>query len=276
MSSPAAAKTSGTLSESQKTALISLLGDEDPVVYQAVRDKILSCGQTVTEIGCVRTLLSSDPALRRRAQEIIQHLARHVADDKFLSFCLTEGTHFNLEQGAWLLAQTQYPDINLEAYQALFDSYAAELRERIDVRADADQILASFNEYIFETLQASRATNKTITIPRTVTSIAWLIAAPAIRSISASSISCSRIGLKLPVSGIRFARPFSRLPVSNPPPRNIISTSSIAAKNLDQGQLHPILALAQLQCPRRISCTRHVAPDAAAHLRQPPPDLSAS
>jgi len=151
MGSIAASKSPDKLSESQKAALISLLGDEDPAVYQAVRDKILSCGQPVIKWLRPHTL-SSDPALRRRAQEIIQHLARHTADDRFLAFCLTEGNDLNLEQGAWLLAKTQYPDINAEAYQALFDSYAGELLERVDLRADADQLLGAFNEYIFDVL----------------------------------------------------------------------------------------------------------------------------
>ena len=93
--------------------------------------------------------LSSDPALRRRAQEIIQHLARQEADDRFLAFCLNYGEDLNLEQGAWLLAQTQYPDINIEAYQALFDTYAGELRGAYeDPRGDADQILATLNQYV--------------------------------------------------------------------------------------------------------------------------------
>src|ERR1700691_133910 len=146
MGSIAASKSPDKLSESQKAALISLLADEDPAVYQAVRDKILSCGQPVIEWLRPHTL-SSDPALRRRAQEIIQHLARQTADDRFLAFCLTEGNDLDLEQGSWLLARTQYPDINAEAYQALFDSYAGELRERIDPRAEATHILATINEY---------------------------------------------------------------------------------------------------------------------------------
>ena len=152
MSSSAAIKSHEKLSEGQKTALITLLSDEDPAVYQVVRDKILSCGQNAIDWLRPHTL-SSDPALRRRAQEIIQHLLRHTADDRFLKFCLTEGNELNLEQGAWLLAQTQYPDINAEAYQALFDSYAGELRERIDPRAAAERILTALNEYIFDVLR---------------------------------------------------------------------------------------------------------------------------
>jgi len=139
-------------SERERAALISLLVDDDAAVYRVVRDKILSCGPGATEWLKPHTL-SSDPVLRRRAQEITQHFAREKADDRFLAFCLSEGNDLNLEQGAWLLAQTQYPDINIEAYQALFDSYAGELLERVDLRADADQLLSAFNNYVFDVLR---------------------------------------------------------------------------------------------------------------------------
>ena len=139
-------------SERERAALISLLTDDDAAIYRMVRDKILSCGPGATEWLKPHTL-SSDPVLRRRAQEITQHFAREKADDRFLAFCLSEGNDLNLEQGAWLLAQTQYPDINIEAYQALFDSYAGELLERVDLRADADQLLAAFNDYVFDVLR---------------------------------------------------------------------------------------------------------------------------
>ena len=76
-------------SERERAALISLLTDEDAAVYRVVRDKILSCGPAATEWLKPHTL-SSDPVLRRRAQEITQHFAREKADDRFLAFCLSE------------------------------------------------------------------------------------------------------------------------------------------------------------------------------------------
>jgi regulator of sirC expression with transglutaminase-like and TPR domain len=151
MSSVAAIKPPETLSETRKAALLNLLTDEDPAVYQVVRGKILSCGQDAVEWLRPHTL-SSEPVLRRRAQEIIQHFARKTADDRFLEFCLKQGEDLNLEQGVWLLAQTHYPDINVEAYQALFDSYAGELRERLDLHAGAEQLLGGFNQYLFDVL----------------------------------------------------------------------------------------------------------------------------
>ncbi len=152
MSSSIATEKSQALSESQKTALVKLLSDEDPAVYHLVREKILSCGQAAT--GWMQThVLSSDPVLRRRAQEIIDRLARQSSDNRFLAFCLSQhGEELDVEQGSWLLAQTRYPEINVAAYQALFDSYAGDLRERIDFGAKPEQILATINQYLFTEL----------------------------------------------------------------------------------------------------------------------------
>jgi regulator of sirC expression with transglutaminase-like and TPR domain len=136
------------LSESRRAALLNLLADENPAIYQTVREKILSYGPQAA--GWLRLhTLSSDAILRRRAQEIVLHFDRQAADNRFLGFCLKHGEELDLEQAAWLLAQTQYPEINLEAYAALLDSYAAELRERIDFNAEAKQTLAAINKYLF-------------------------------------------------------------------------------------------------------------------------------
>jgi regulator of sirC expression with transglutaminase-like and TPR domain len=139
------------LSPSQRGALLNLLGDEDPAVYRTVRDKILSCGPPAAEWLRPHTM-SNDPALRRRAREIVLHFDRQAADDHFLAFCLRHGEDLDLEQGALMLAQTRYPDINVEAYQALLDAYARTLRERLDFGAEAKEVLACINKYLFEEL----------------------------------------------------------------------------------------------------------------------------
>ena len=160
-------------SESQRAALVKLLTDDDPAIYQTVRTKILSYGQS-SHVWLRSHVLSSDPVLRRRVQEIIDHLARQTAHSRFMAFCLNQGEDFaveessgmhpgkkdavrftdstRVEEGTWLLAQTKYPDINVAAYQALFDSYAGDLRERIDFGAGAERILASINEYLYNVL----------------------------------------------------------------------------------------------------------------------------
>ena len=139
------------LSPSQGVALLNLLADEDPAIYRTVREKILSCGPPAADWLRPHTT-SRDPALRRRAREIVLHFDRQAADDHFLAFCLRHGEGLNLEQGALMLAQTHYPSINPEAYQALLDAYARELRERIDPQADPRQVIADINHYLFDEL----------------------------------------------------------------------------------------------------------------------------
>jgi len=151
MSAPATIAPSEALSESQKGALLKLLADEDSAVYRTVREKILSHGSEVINWLQPHTL-SNDPALRRRAQDIISHFGRQAADNQFLGFCLKHGEEFDLEAGVWFLAQTQYPDINVEAYQALLDTFAAELRERLDLTREPKEVLSRINTYLFEEL----------------------------------------------------------------------------------------------------------------------------
>jgi regulator of sirC expression with transglutaminase-like and TPR domain len=151
MSAPATIAPSEALSESQKGALLKLLADEDSAVYRPVREKILSHGSEVINWLQPHTL-SNDPALRRRAQDIISHFGRQAADNQFLGFCLKHGEEFDLEEGVWFLAQTQYPEINVEAYQALLDTFAAEIRERLDLTREPKEVLSRINTYLFEEL----------------------------------------------------------------------------------------------------------------------------
>jgi regulator of sirC expression with transglutaminase-like and TPR domain len=151
MSAPETTVAAKELSESQRKALINLLGDDDPAIYRTVREKIMSIGEEAGE-WLRPHRLSGDPLLRRRAREIVQHFDRQEADTWFLAFCLKHGEEFDLEEGIWLLALTQYPDINVEAYRALLDNFAAEVRDHIDFSETGKEILSTINNYLFDEL----------------------------------------------------------------------------------------------------------------------------
>lgn len=145
------AKNSPALTESQRAALISLLGDPDPAIYHTVREKLISDGPRVVE-ALRPCLLHDDPILRRRARELVNHFGRQNADTQFLAFCLRQGEEFDIEEGVLLLARTQFPEINFAAYIALLDSFAGDLREQIDFNSEPEQILATVNDYLFQQL----------------------------------------------------------------------------------------------------------------------------
>jgi len=151
MSLPVTTAPAKELPESQWRALLNLLGDDDPAIYQSVREKILSFGEDAGD-RLRPHRLSDDPIVRRRAREIVRHFDRQEADTWFLGFCLKHGEEFDLEEGVWLLALTRYPEINVEAYRALMDHFAAELRERIDYSESDKEILGTINNYLFDEL----------------------------------------------------------------------------------------------------------------------------
>src|SRR5689334_12032935 len=99
MSSPTTKQAPMVLTESQKRALLTLLTDDDPAIYHSIRNTILSQGQAARDWLRSHTL-SSDPVLRRRAQEIVDYFERQAADNRFLAFCLSRGEVLDVEQGA--------------------------------------------------------------------------------------------------------------------------------------------------------------------------------
>lgn len=143
------AQTNGsTLPENQRSALIKLLGDDDPNVYQVVKEKIISLGHD-TQAWLKPCQLSSDPMLRKHAQEIVRHFDREIADTRFMAFCLQDEDKLDLEKGALLLAQTQYPEANTAGYSALLDDFAGELREWLATSDPKQRLLVRINEFIF-------------------------------------------------------------------------------------------------------------------------------
>lgn len=145
---------SSSLPDNQRAALISLLADDDPDVYQLIRSRLLSFGPSVREWLQPQTL-SSDPKMRRRAVEILTHQARGGSDERFVAFCQRNGEDLDLEEAVGLLTQTRYPDANWEAYSALFDTWAGELRERIQRASTAEETLETISRFIFEELSFS-------------------------------------------------------------------------------------------------------------------------
>jgi regulator of sirC expression with transglutaminase-like and TPR domain len=139
------------LPEPQVTALIKLLGDEDPMVYQAVKQKLISLGSD-TQIWLKPCQLSGDATLRKHAKDIVQHFDRETADSRFMAYCLQDESQLDLEKGALLFAQTQHPEINPTAYSALLDDMAGQLREWLATSDPKERLLVRVNEFIFNKL----------------------------------------------------------------------------------------------------------------------------
>jgi regulator of sirC expression with transglutaminase-like and TPR domain len=138
------------LPEQKKAALISLLTDEDPVVFKTIRDEIMSHGSGV-RTWLAPYALDEDPLLRRRTREIVTYFDRIDADTIFHAFCINHGEDLDLEEGCWLLARTVYTGININAYRAILDDYAHDLMMQLDFGSEPEGIVAGINRHLFKT-----------------------------------------------------------------------------------------------------------------------------
>jgi regulator of sirC expression with transglutaminase-like and TPR domain len=135
--------------EKTRQALINLLGDEDRDIAQTIRQKILSHGQAARP-WLEEEFLNDDPLIRRRVRGLLEHLRREENDFRFTTFCQHHGEEFDLEQGIWLVAQTRYPEINVEGYRAVLDDWASQLRESLRPYRKGESQLAVLNEFLFQ------------------------------------------------------------------------------------------------------------------------------
>lgn len=153
VSSDNAAPVAGpTLSESQRTALLTLLADEDLAVSEAARRRLLEEGPGLRP-WLRRHGLSDDPVLRRRVREILHQFGLTEADQRMQTFCQQAGEDLDLEEGALLLAQTRHPELNPEAYRAVLDQWAARVADWVaEHPADVDASLAALHVVLFQEL----------------------------------------------------------------------------------------------------------------------------
>jgi regulator of sirC expression with transglutaminase-like and TPR domain len=137
------------LTPTQRAALVRLLDDEDVVVTAAVRQRILDCGEDALT-WLAEFQLDPNPTIRKRVSALINYLGRQRADNEFLALCLNQGEDFDLERAVWTLAVTRYPEINVEGYRAMLDTYAAELGEQMPAAgAVGEEVLGCLNEHLF-------------------------------------------------------------------------------------------------------------------------------
>ncbi|MCF7669986.1 MAG: transglutaminase-like domain-containing protein [Verrucomicrobia bacterium] len=132
----------------QRKALLTLLCDEDQAVYQTIRQKIIEISPSPAT-WLEPYLLSDDPILRRRVNELHKTIAKRRTDLDFLKFCLNNGEGLDIEKGAALLSKTAYPDVNLEGYYALLDYFTEEFAVNTSRHKNIYWALAELNEFLF-------------------------------------------------------------------------------------------------------------------------------
>jgi regulator of sirC expression with transglutaminase-like and TPR domain len=140
------------LSSGQREALFRLLDDENPAVSEVAKQRLISEGHGLIPWLRPHTL-SNNHLLRRRAREILLHFEALDADERMRSFCRRAGEDLDLEEGCLRLAQTRFPELNMDAYRALLDDWSTRVTEWMpDDRNAAEGVLSAVHTVLFQQL----------------------------------------------------------------------------------------------------------------------------
>lgn len=132
--------------------MLILLGDEDPQVHRLIRARLVAAGEPAFTF-LERHRLHDDPAIRRRVRELLHERLAARNDAEFLQFILSQGEHFDLEEGLWRFVLTSHPEINVAAYQAQLDEWAARVGGMLPAGFGPGVALDAMNEVLFEQLR---------------------------------------------------------------------------------------------------------------------------
>lgn len=131
--------------------MLILLGDDDPSVVETIRGHILSAGPAGLEI-IQQNALHPEPMVRRRVLEILELCAADQNDSEFLAFILSQGEHFDLEEGIWRFTRTSYPRINVDGFKAQLDDWADRIRHVAGHSPGPGVAIDALNEVLFNQL----------------------------------------------------------------------------------------------------------------------------
>ncbi len=119
-----------SLEQRTLAALMGLLLDDSPTVVAAARQKLRAMGEA-GEKALRQAVAGDDAQLRVRARTALLEIRRENATARIAAFARGPEESISLEEGAFLLAQVEYPDLDRPAYTAILDALGDQLRVRV-------------------------------------------------------------------------------------------------------------------------------------------------
>lgn len=141
-----------TLTEREIKALIHLLGDDDIKTAQIARQRLIESRQEAQPfLEDARTSL--DPHVRTRVYSILERLRLDELGERFRHFAAMPSAWIDLEEGAFLIAESGYPTINRQHYRDMLDTMAQDFKARMEEQGlKGRELIEALNQYFFEEL----------------------------------------------------------------------------------------------------------------------------
>jgi regulator of sirC expression with transglutaminase-like and TPR domain len=135
---------------SRIAALVRLLGDDDPKILKVAWDHLEQIGEAALPEIERASQSADDTRVRVQSGRFLKEWSRREVFRRWVDFC--KGTEIDLEEGAFLIAQSEYPDIDVEKYRRDIESYAQILRGRLAVARSTEDAVRKVSILLFHEL----------------------------------------------------------------------------------------------------------------------------
>lgn len=115
--------------DKQIRALITLLGDDDPSIRNLVWDKLRGLGELAEPFLREVAFNDSEGRIRIETQALLEEIRLENLRNKFQ--CRIQSPHFDLEHACFILAQIEYPQLDVAHYISKIENLAVEAEKRI-------------------------------------------------------------------------------------------------------------------------------------------------
>lgn len=140
-----------TLTDNEIKALIVLLGDDDIKTASIARKTLLEARHQARPF-LEASRESADPHVRTRVYGILETLRLDELGERFRTFAALPSAWLDLEEGAFLIAESAYPNLNRAHYRGILDQMADTLKTRLDPMPKGRDLVERINAYLFEEL----------------------------------------------------------------------------------------------------------------------------
>ncbi|MBI3812079.1 MAG: hypothetical protein HY283_07730 [Nitrospirae bacterium] len=137
-----------TALDHQLKAIFTLLSDRDERTVDLVRQTLIEIGPDAVP-SLERAQESADPHIRRHLRTVVEEIRQNDLEDRFRDYATRDEAELDLEEGALLIAQFCYPDLNSTDCRNELDRLSDEIAIRLTQKSRPEEIVRQINRYLF-------------------------------------------------------------------------------------------------------------------------------
>src|SRR5262245_28376222 len=142
--------TEATFTPATLDALVRLLADDDARIRGIAREKLAGAGDRALDVLRDRAAGAEDPRVRTAAEEFLRDAKRAEALRRWDAS--VRSRQADLEAGAFLIAQSEYPDLDPAPYRRTLDEFAQVLERRLGAIRSPDHVFERLSALLFTDL----------------------------------------------------------------------------------------------------------------------------